>query len=477
MRRRQQRPGYRSQPVAWLLVAAMIVLGSGSVLAREAPESFSAIVGDLLPAVVNISTTQVVEGGDVPPGIEATPLERFFGDRFSGGSPRSVNALGSGFIIDPEGYIVTNNHVVAKAQEIRAILSDGRILEAVVVGTDPLTDLALLKVDAGEPLASVDWGTSEDTRIGDWVVAIGNPFGLGSTVTAGVLSGRARNLHAGPFDDFLQTDAAINRGSSGGPLFDTGGAVIGVNSVILSPTGGNVGIGFAIPTSTAKSVIEQLRRRGVVRRGWLGVEIQPLTKDIAAAVGLKKSHGALVAGVVEGGPAEDAGLEPGDVIVGFGGKSVVRMRDLPRIVADTKIASTAVIDVWRDGKPLKLKATVGERKGPESAGPAGPERPVQAGSLPALGITVAPLDDAMRKKLGLQEEASGVVVLEVVPDGPSARNGMRPGDIIVEVDRNPVSNPQELVAQLRNAQRKGRVAALLRISRGGVYRFIGVPVA
>lgn len=478
---------------AWLFAGALLVLSSVGAGAGDAPQSFSGIAKQLLPAVVSISTTQTIDQGSAPPGpgggpgLEGGPglggrgqLDEFFGEFFGGNAPaQPVNALGSGFIIDPTGFVVTNNHVVAEAQDVVVKLADGRSLKAKVVGTDPATDLALLKVEAGGKLPHVRWGASEKAEIGDWVVAVGNSFGLSSTLTAGILSGRARDIQSGPYDDFLQTDAAINSGNSGGPLFDMNGTVIGVNTAILSPTGGNIGIGFAIPSSTAKPIVEQLRKSGVVRRGWLGVQIQPVTEQVASALGLKESRGALVADVVPNGPAAKAGLRPGDVILSFDDAPVTQARDLPRIVANTEIGRTADIRVWRDGQERSLEADVTLRKpartaGLQEPGEQMPSRGQQHSA--ALGMTLAPLDEDIRRQLEIDKDVSGALVTAVEVGGPAASNGLQPGDVIVEVSRQKVSGPQQVVDQVEKARREGRDAALLRIVRGGSYQFTAVPV-
>ena len=345
----------RGALLSLVLSCAMILAGvTGAAAQTERrgerftpPESFHPLAADKLPAVVSIISRQEITADQgpalprLPPGLEEF-LERFgdgFLDQFREGMPmpQPEEALGSGFIIDAEGYVVTNNHVVEGADEVRVILQDDQELPAEVVGRDPRTDLALLRVEAPDQLPALNWGDSDDALVGDWVMAIGNPFGLGGTVTTGVVSARARNIQAGPYDDFIQTDAAINRGNSGGPLLDMEGRVVGVNTAIFSPTGGSIGIGFAVPSAIAEPVITELRETGTVRRGWLGVQIQPVTDEIAEAIGLDEARGALVGDVIEGSPAADAGIQVGDVILRFAGREIEEVRDLTRAVADAPV--------------------------------------------------------------------------------------------------------------------------------------------
>ncbi|MEK9726060.1 MAG: Do family serine endopeptidase, partial [Rhodospirillaceae bacterium] len=351
--------------LAVLLVAGWAIAGTAE--AKTAPESFADLAQKLLPSVVNISTTQTVEGRDnptmpqLPPG---SPFEDFFKEFFDRNSPqqrsRRATSLGSGFIISKDGYVVTNNHVIADADEITVILHDDTRLPAELVGRDTKTDLAVLKVKAEIDLSPVGFGNSDAARVGDWVVAIGNPFGLGGTVTAGIISARGRDINSGPYDDYIQTDASINRGNSGGPMFNLDGQVIGINTAIFSPTGGSVGIGFAIPATTAEPVIAQLMKNGSVQRGWLGVHIQAVTDEIAETLGLKEASGALVASVIKDSPAEKGKIKAGDVILTFDGKKVNEMKALPRIVAETEVGRKAPVIVWRDGGRKTLQVAVGE---------------------------------------------------------------------------------------------------------------------
>ncbi len=367
--------------ISKLLLALVIALTPFAASARSGPPGFADLAEKLLPAVVNISTSQTIKGGDemipdMPPDMQlppGSPFEEFFHDFMEKqknaphGGKHKATALGSGFIIDPSGYIVTNYHVVQDADEITVILQDDTNFTATLVGKDKKTDLALLKVSPKKPLPSVTWGDSDKARVGDWIIAIGDPYGLGGTVTAGIISARARDLTSGPDDEFLQTDAPINRGNSGGPMFDMDGNVVGVNTAIFSPSGGSIGIGFAIPSSLAKNVVEQLRDHGHIRRGWLGVRIQMVTKDIADSLGLSTAKGALVSSVTPDGPAAKAGVQAGDVIIGFDGKEVPEMRRLPLMVAETEVDKAVDMTVFRKGKEIALKVKVGELQAKEEA--------------------------------------------------------------------------------------------------------------
>jgi len=393
-------------PVAVALtLAALTLAAAGAASARSAPESFADLAEELLPTVVNIATTQMVA---TQRGQE---FEEFFKEFFErrGGEPppqekRRASSLGSGFIIDPSGYIVTNNHVIAEADEITVRLHDDTSLQATVVGRDEKTDLALLKVESDKPLPAAKWGRSEDTRIGDWVVAIGNPFGLGGSVTAGIVSARQRDINSGPYDDFIQTDAAINRGNSGGPMFNVDGEVIGVNTAIFSPSGGSVGIGFAIPSALVQNVIAQLKEHGEVRRGWLGVRIQSVTQELAEGMRLDSAHGALVASVTEGGPAAEAGILQGDVVIEFNGRIVPDMRKLPRMVAETPIGEAVDVVVWRKGEKLNFKVKLGELTEEEIA-LAEPEADatVESGNIPDLGLALGAITPELRERFGLAD--------------------------------------------------------------------------
>jgi serine protease Do len=457
-----------------LLLAAL--LWAGSARARAAPDSFADLVDTLLPVVVNISTTQVVES---PGGSQE--FEEFFREFFERrGEPpqrRRESSLGSGFIIDSSGYIVTNHHVIEGADEITVLLHDGSSLEAEVIGSDEKTDLAILKVSNGGPLPAAQWGDSDETRIGDWVIAIGNPFGLGGTVTAGIVSARERDIKAGPYDDFIQTDAAINRGNSGGPMFNLDGEVIGINSVIISPYGGSAGIGFAIASNLARNVIEQLRDHGRVRRGWLGVRIQTVTDELAEGLRLDGTSGALVASVTEGGPAEAAGIEQGDVILRFDGQEVGEMRKLPRMVAETGIGKAVEVVVWRKGEEVMLQVELGELDEEQmAAATLGEEPPAErsTGLVEPLGLNLAQLTPELRTQFELGEETDGVVITDVQADGTAAEKGLRPGDVIVEVDQEVVKTPADVADRVERAKDEGFRVVTLLVLRQGDFQWVAV---
>jgi serine protease Do len=469
------------RPALMALSAAMILIWSATAHARSAPESFADLAEKLLPSVVNISTTQVIEGREgptmpqLPPG---SPFEDFFKEFFDRNQPqqrsRRATSLGSGFIISEDGYVVTNNHVIADADEISVILHDDTRLKATLIGRDSKTDLAVLKVETGAKLPAVKFGNSRKSRVGDWVVAIGNPFGLGGTVTAGIISARGRDINAGPYDDFIQTDASINRGNSGGPMFNMDGEVIGINTAIFSPSGGSVGIGFAIPSAGAEPVIAQLIKSGTVKRGWLGVHIQAVTEEIAETLGLDEAEGALVASVIDDSPAAQGGIKPGDVIRKFDGKSVKEMRSLPRIVAETEVGKPVRVDIWREGKAETLKVAVGELKEDEqqmasaTAGPAGELE------IDELGMKLASINDKTRERFKLKDDAKGVVVTEVDPAGPAATKEIRPGDVIIEVSQEEIASPDDVRRKISDAAKAGRKSVLLHLEGQNGLRFVAV---
>lgn len=489
-------------PVAgrWLsamMIAAALSLGTGAQHTAQAqsgaPDSFADMAERLLPAVVNISTTTTLggeRGPQMPQFPPGSPFEEFFKEFFdrqqAPSVPRRATSLGSGFIINDGGYIVTNNHVIEGAEEVTVILQDDTALKAEVVGRDSKTDVAVLKVDTDLDLPSVEWGDSEKARVGDWVIAIGNPFGLGGTVTAGIISARARNINAGPYDNFIQTDASINRGNSGGPLFDMSGRVVGVNTAIYSPAGGgSVGIGFATPSNLARNVVEDLIEYGEVKRGWLGVRIQTVTEEIADSLGLDNDQGALVASVQPDGPAAAAGIQPGDVILSWDDSPINEMRNLPKAVAETQIGKTVDVVVWRDGKRKTLEVEVAELREDDAAAFAGePGQNGNGGSadqvgseVPALGLSVQPLDMEAREMYAIPEDVqSGVVVSDLSADSDAAEKGIRPGDVIAEVNQTKVSSAAEIRDQIAQARDAGRKSVLLMVQGDTGSRFVAVRI-
>jgi len=487
--------------VAALVFAALMLVTPRPAGAQKAPETFADVVEDVIPAVVNISTTQFVEQRrrgmrDLPQMPRGGPWEDMFrdfleqfGDQLpqeegDGDEPRRrrASSLGSGFIIEADGLVVTNNHVIEDADEIKVVLADNTILEATVIGRDPQVDLALLKVESDEPLPTVKWGDSDKMRVGDWSVAIGNPFGIGVTVTAGIVSARSRQLSNGSaYDDFIQTDAAINRGNSGGPLINMDGEVIGINTAIFSPTGASVGIGFASPSNLAKGVIDDLQEFGRTRRGWLGVKIQTVTPEIAESLGLDKARGALVAEIVEDSPAEKAGVEPSDVILTFDDKPVDEMRQLPLIVAETDIDKRVDMTVWRGGRERTLGVRIGELEEEEvvvasrgdSRGPSGQPSPKE---IDDLGVTVAELTDDVRSNFDLPDEISGLLIVEVEGNSDAAEKGLRRGDVIAEVQQTPVATADQAMKAIEDARDKDRSVVLLRIQSGNDFRLVPVRI-
>ena len=466
-----------------LAMGAFLMLGAASAAARPAPDSFADLAAKLLPTVVNIATSQTLKAPpraqlpNVPPG---SPLEDLFKNFLGpdGEKPRHVTSLGSGFIIDPAGFIVTNNHVIDNSDQVTVTLYDGSSLPAKIVGRDTKTDLALLKVVPKKPLPATHFGDSDKIRIGDWVMAIGDPFGLGSTVTAGIVSARNRDINAGPYDDFIQTDAPINRGNSGGPLFDMDGNVMGINSAIFSPSGGSVGIGFAIPANLAKDVVTQLKQFGVARRGWIGVRIQQVTEEIAQGMGLPNAQGALVADVTRNGPAQKAGLQNGDVVIGFDNKLIGDSKLLPRVVAATPIGKTVNIDVLRKGKKQSYRIVIAklDEGPPDKPGKKlpPPAPPKAKSKLSQLGLTVVALDENARAKYKLAGNVQGVVVSAVDPASPAADKNFRPGDVIVEAQNQPVKTPADLEARVDADAKAGKKAELMLVNRNGDLTYVGL---
>ncbi len=471
------------------LAMLAVLMQSMAAHARETPASFADLAERLLPAVVNISTTQTIKNSDripempqFPPG---SPFEEFFKEFMErqmrpDSAPKRATSLGSGFIIDAAGYVVTNNHVIADADEITVTLHDDSVYTATLVGRDTKTDLALLKIDPGKKtLVAVPFGNSDTARVGDWVLAIGNPFGLGGTVTAGIVSARARDINAGPYDDFLQTDASINRGNSGGPMFNINGEVIGINTAIFSPSGGSIGIGFAIPSSLAKSVVDDLRKFGKTRRGWLGVRIQSLDQELAETMNLPETHGALVASVNDGSPAAKAGIKPGDVITKFDGKDVNEMRKLPRVVAEAAVNKSVPVELWRDGKKIQLSVTVGEMADEPAETPAKeaekPQQEQPGQAVAGTGLTVSAISPALRERFGIDEETKGVVITDV-KDGPASEKGLKPGDVITEAGHKPVRAVQDLTKLIEQAKTAGQKFLLLRIETPQAPRYVALTL-
>ena len=463
-----------------LLGLAFFTFFAPPVVARGMPNSFADLAERLSPAVVNISTSQVLDPREMEiPGVpEDSPLNDFF-DEFleqqQGARPQRVQSLGSGFVIDPDGIVITNNHVIDGADRIEVTFTDGTTLPAEIAGTDPKTDLAVLRVKSDRKLPHVELGDSDKARVGDWVIAIGNPFGLGGTVTAGIVSALNRDIHAGNYDDFIQTDAAINRGNSGGPLFDLEGRVVGVNSAIISPSGASVGIGFAVPTSTVKPIVDQILKYGETRRGWIGVRIQSVTPEIAESLGLGTARGALIAGVSPGGPAAAAGLEAGDIVLAFDGRNIATMRDLPRVVAEAAIGSSVDMQIFRGGETLtrrievaRLEDEADEKPETSATKPAIPEKTV------VLGLGLSGLNDDLRRRFGVPEETEGVLVTDVDPLSAAAEKGVRPGDVIVEVAQRKVSTPEDVEEIVLSEEKGGRNSVLLRLSAGGDIRFVAL---
>ena len=463
------------------------------------PASVADVAEGLLDAVVNISTSQTIEdaGRGIPPleAPEGSPLQDFFDDLLKdddGTGSRKVQSLGSGFVIDPSGIIITNNHVIADADEITANFADGSKLTAKLIGVDTKTDIAVLKVESKKPLKAVKFGDSEQLRIGDWVMAVGNPFGLGGSVTVGIVSARGRNINAGPYDNFIQTDAAINRGNSGGPLFDMNGDVVGINTAIISPTGGSIGIGFSIPSEIATNVIAQLREYGETRRGWLGIRLQEVSEDIATGLGLPAAKGALVMGVVPGGPSDNGLLRVGDVIVTFDGQDVVTSRDLPRIVAETPVGKKVAVKLLRKEattadptKEITVEITLGrledgEKQMAESeSAPTTPEVPgaKMVAGIATLGMTIADIDAASRTKYDLGKDVTGVVITDVNPSSSAAEKGIEPGTVIKEVAQEKVGKAKDVEKKIADLKSTGRKNALLLLaSSTGELRFVVVPI-
>jgi serine protease Do len=493
-----RRRAHSGVALAFAAGLATALAGVGEVAAqRRGPDSVADVAEKVLDAVVNISTSQsvstpsgqaprTVPQPQVPPG---SPFEDFFEEFFKrrgeedSSRPRRVSSLGSGFVIDPNGIVITNNHVIADADEVFAVFNDGSKLKAEIIGRDPKTDIAVLRVKPDKPLKSVGFGDSDRIRVGDWVMAIGNPFGLGGSLSVGVISARNRDINAGPYDNFIQTDAAINRGNSGGPLFNMEGEVIGVNTAIISPTGGSIGIGFSIPAKTAVAVIGQLREFGETRRGWIGVRIQQVDDQIAETLGLGRSRGALIAGVTENGPAAKGGMQSGDVIVKFDGQDIREMRDLPRAVADTAVDKEVEIIVVRKGKEETLRVKLGRLEDGEKAQQASVKPPAPATQQQPsvtrrlLGLELSVVNDEMRKRFKIKEGVKGVVVVSIENNSPLASQRVQPGDVITEVTGEGIASPADLQKRIDALKKEGKKSALLLVSNAaGEQRFVPVAI-
>ncbi len=475
--RQARRPALAAVATAALAVPALVTPS----LARG-PDGIADIAEQVIDSVVNISTSQNVEAHSGPaPQLPNDPqldelFRDFFNRRGQGGgdqnrqqAPRRVSSLGSGFIIDSSGIVVTNNHVIADGDDITVILNDGTRLKAQLLGKDTKVDLAVLKVKPDRPLKAVKFGDSDRLRLGEWVIAIGNPFSLGGTVTAGIVSARNRDINSGPYDNYIQTDAAINRGNSGGPLFNLEGEVVGINTAIISPSGGSIGIGFSVPSKSAVPVIEQLKQFGETRRGWLGVRIQMVTDEIAESLNIKPPHGALVAGIDDKGPAKPAGIEAGDVIVKFDGKDIKEMRDLPRVVADTTVGKAVQVVIIRKGQEEIKTVTLGrledgEKQMVAAKSDAGvPEqKPVVKR---ALGLELANIDGTLRTKYKIKDSVEGVVIVGVDPGSPAGTKALSAGDVVIEVQGEAVTSSDALQSRLDQMKRDGRKVVTLLISR------------
>lgn len=492
-------PSYRLRPLMAAICAASLLATPGPALARG-PDGIADVAEKVIDAVVNISTSQTVEakgssGGDrgampqLPPG---SPFEEFFDDFFKNrrggpGAPkggeaqrRKTNSLGSGFIVDTSGIAVTNNHVIADADEINIVMNDGTKIKAELVGVDKKTDLAVLKFKPpAKPLVAVKFGDSEKLRLGEWVIAIGNPFSLGGTVTAGIVSARNRDINTGPYDSYIQTDASINRGNSGGPLFNLDGEVVGVNTLIISPTGGSIGIGFAVPSKTVVGVVDSLRQFGELRRGWLGVRIQQVTDEIAESLSIKPARGALIAGVEEKGPAKPAGIEPGDVVIKFDGKDIKEPKDLSRVVADTAVGKEVDVVIIRKGKEEVRRVTLGRLQDDKAVQAAikkeePAEKPV---TQKALGLDLATLSKDLRTRYKIKDTVKGVVVTGVDNGSDAAEKRLSAGDVIVEVAQESVANAADIKKRVDQLKKDGKKSVLLLVSNAdGELRFVALSV-
>ena len=481
----------RQSLLAALFALSLVLPGSSVARAARGPDNIADVAEKVIEAVVNISTTQKVEAhnSQMPQLPNDPQLDELFRDFFNRRGepqnrergPRRVSSLGSGFIIDSSGIVVTNNHVISEADEITVILNDGSRLKAEIIGKDQKTDIALLRVKPDKPLKSVKFGDSDKLRLGEWVIAIGNPFSLGGTVTAGIVSARNRDINSGPYDDYIQTDAAINRGNSGGPLFNLDGEVVGVNTAIISPSGGSIGIGFAVPSKTAVNVIDQLKQFGETRRGWLGVRIQQVTDEIAESLNIRPARGALVAGVDEKGPAKPAGIEAGDVIVNFDNHEIREMRDLPRVVADTPVGKQTPVVVIRKGKEMTKTVTLGRLEDGEktaaSADKQGGGPPDRSVVKKTLGIELSNMSEDLRRRYSIKDTVKGIVITGVDANSPAAEKRLSPGDVIVEIAQEAVASTDDFQAHIDKLKKEGRKSALLLVATAdGELRFVALSL-
>jgi serine protease Do len=499
----------RQQAVTWffgvLALSSLIatspqsLMGVAPALAQNQTQvlpNVADLADRLLPAVVEISVESKPAGGgggtmEVPQMPEDSPFKDFFDDFFKkkqgdGGGDlpggRTVSSMGSGFIVDAQGLIVTNNHVVEGADSIEVHMQDGTRMKAELVGRDAKTDLAVLRVKPAKPLPVVAFGDSDKLRIGEWVIAIGNPFGLGGSVSLGIVSARNRDINAGPYDDFIQTDAAINKGNSGGPLFSLNGDVMGINTAIFSPTGGSVGIGFSVPSNTAKGVVDQLIKYGETRRGWLGVRVQSMSDEIVESMGLPKNSGALVADVTEGSPGKTAGIEPGDVITEFNGRPIKDMKELPKAVAATDIGATVVVKVIRKGKDMAFNVTIGRLEDGEKLVAADDKKKADgaaATTVTALGMTAATMTDELRERYKVEDKVKGAVITEVAKEGAAVDKGLDVGDVIMEAGGKPVEVAGDISKAIEDAEKAGKSSVLLlaaKAGKAGETRFIALKI-
>jgi serine protease Do len=474
--------------------AALALAGAPqAAFAQRGPDIIADVAAQVIDSVVNISATttateqRAVPMPQLPPG---SPFQDFFEDFFRNGPgegqgqqqgrpQRRSNSLGSGFVIDPSGVIITNAHVIGEANDVTVIFADGRKLKAEIVGKDTKVDLAVLRVKPDKPLKAVKFGDSEKTRIGQWVMAIGNPFGLGGSVSAGIISARNRDISDQSYGQYIQTDAAINKGNSGGPLFDMNGDVIGINTAILSPSGGSIGIGFAVPSSMAKPIIDQLLQYGETRRGWLGVRIQNVDESIAESLGLKEPKGALVAGVDDKGPSKPAGIEPGDVILKFDGKDVKDSKELPRLVGQTPVGKEVDVLILRKGKEVTKQVKLGRLEEGEKLAKASATQGEADKSVvkKALGLDLSPITDEAKRRFSIKDNVKGVLISRVDPNSSAAEKRLQPGDIIVEVQQEPVTTPDAVAKRIDALKKEGKKSALFLIANAqGDVRFVALTL-